>query len=597
MKKLYVLLLVVIIFGFSAFSQSIDQIKGSPQMYIYGEGVGSTLDAADQSALQQIISQISTQVESSFQQITDQTNTNNKLNYNEKVVMVVKTYSRATLTNAERIVVSNEPDAHVFRYIKRSDVYKVFEQRKNKINEFANAGLQAEANNQIADALRYYYWALLLLKSHPNANEIYNETNGTKNFLMTWLPVQINNIFANLRISVKKSDYNGNSTVINLFITHKNNPVVNFDYSFWDGKDWSNIYSAKDGEGFIEFTGSTTDLKEIKLKSEYIFGGEARIDKELEEVMQTVDAVPFKNSYLNVKTENSQSANQISNPNKTILPQSVIAIDVRKYQNKINTIVQAIKNNGHTSIQNLFTADGYKMYMDLIAWGNVRVLEEPVIQAAKCNNQVMCRSVKMSFSFKNNKRKFVEDVVFMFNEQNLVDAVSFGLGNTALNDILNKQKWSESDRMLLINFLETYKTAYALKRLDYLESIFADDALIIVGSVLKTKQNADNQYKQNQIVRLNKLTKQQYMKGLKACFSNNEYVNLKFEDSDIRKSGKGGNIYGIQIKQNYFSENYGDTGYLFLMVDLNDPNAPVIHVRTWQPEKATDGTIYGIEDF
>ena len=39
--------------------------------------------------------------------------------------------------------------------------------------------------------------------------------------------------------------------------------------------------------------------------------------------------------------------------------------------------------------------------------------------------------------------------------------------------------------MILISFLENYKTAYALKRLDYISSIFDDDALIITGRVLK----------------------------------------------------------------------------------------------------------------
>lgn len=49
--------------------------------------------------------------------------------------------------------------------------------------------------------------------------------------------------------------------------------------------------------------------------------------------------------------------------------------------------------------------------------------------------------------------------------------------------------------------------------------------------------------------------------------------------------GKSGELYGIQIRQDYFSTYYGDSGYLFLMVDLNNPEEPIIHVRTWQPER------------
>jgi hypothetical protein len=80
-------------------------------------------------------------------------------------------------------------------------------------------------------------------------------------------------------------------------------------------------------------------------------------------------------------------------------------------------------------------------------------------------------------------------------------------------------------------------------------------------------------------------------------FKSNEYVNLKFTDISVKKAGVGGEIYGIQLKQDYFSTGYGDTGYLFLMVDLNKTEEPVIHVRTWQPEKDPKFGLYDISDF
>jgi hypothetical protein len=65
----------------------------------------------------------------------------------------------------------------------------------------------------------------------------------------------------------------------------------------------------------------------------------------------------------------------------------------------------------------------------------------------------------------------------------------------------------------------------------------------------------------------------------------------------VKKAGTGGEIYGIQLKQDYFSASYGDTGYLFVMVDLNDAEHPTIYVRTWQPEKDPDFGIYDISNF
>lgn len=153
---------------------------------------------------------------------------------------------------------------------------------------------------------------------------------------------------------------------------------------------------------------------------------------------------------------------------------------------------------------------------------------------------------------------------------------------------MNQTAWGDTVKNVLINFLEGYKTAYALKRYDYISSIFSDDALIITGSVLRHSVVGERRPMDRHVVKYTRQTKQEYMKKLQYIFKSNEFINIRFADNQIRKSGVGGEVYGIQIKQDYFSSSYGDTGYLFLMVDLNNPEEPLIHVRTWQPEKDPD---------
>lgn len=51
---------------------------------------------------------------------------------------------------------------------------------------------------------------------------------------------------------------------------------------------------------------------------------------------------------------------------------------------------------------------------------------------------------------------------------------------------------------------------------------------------------------------------------------------------DFKKMGVGNENYGILIHQDYYSSSYADTGYLFLMVDLNISDQPCIKIRTWQ---------------
>jgi hypothetical protein len=203
----------------------------------------------------------------------------------------------------------------------------------------------------------------------------------------------------------------------------------------------------------------------------------------------------------------------------------------------------------------------------------------------------------MSFSFKTNNKTFVEDVSFYFDKQNKLCNLTFGLSRKAIEDIASNSSWSEKNRVLLISFLENYKTAFSLKRFDYISQIFSDDALIITGLVTRVSSSSDSPYANNTIVRYNRQTKTDYLKKLKYSFDSKEFINIRFAENTVRRSGKGVDVYGIQIKQDYFSTNYGDSGYLFLLVDLSDTLKPQIHVRTWQPEKNADGSIYGLSDF
>ncbi|HQL71030.1 MAG TPA: hypothetical protein PLA77_09375, partial [Bacteroidales bacterium] len=285
MKAVFTLFLLIA--GFSYLSaQSIESIKADRQNYIWGEGRGTTLKKADNEALAMLINQISTEVESNFTMLRNEQQQNGESVYSETVHSVVNTYSNASLKNTERIVVSNEPDAQVFRYIKRSEISKIFEARKQKILGFVSNGQMALNNLMIADALRYYYWALTLLRSHPDGNNIsITAADGTQQLLATWLPFQIQNIMSSIESKVFRIEKLEGYTQVQLAISYLGKPVRNFDYSYWDGQNWSNIVSAKDGLGFADLPKATGDIAEVQLKAEYLFEGEAAVDNELRDVM------------------------------------------------------------------------------------------------------------------------------------------------------------------------------------------------------------------------------------------------------------------------------------------------------------------------
>ena len=165
MKKVLFTILIVLFSWHISNSQSMADVKANRASYLWGEGTGVTLKKADQEALAMLISQISTQVESSFTLLKDEmTQNGSSESFNETFKSVIKTYSGATLKNTERMVLGNEPDAKVFRYIKRDEIAKVFQDRREKIIGFAHNAEVCVGKNQIDDGVRYYYLALTLLK-------------------------------------------------------------------------------------------------------------------------------------------------------------------------------------------------------------------------------------------------------------------------------------------------------------------------------------------------------------------------------------------------------------------------------------------------
>ena len=577
----------------------IAQIKKQGNVYLWGEAQGKTLNVADRDALADLIGQISTSVESDFTLVRDE----NPSGYSETFKGVIKTYSQATLSNTERVVAGKEPKVTVYRYIRRTEIKKIFVARRNKIIGFVESAQRAERKLQIADALRYYYWAQTLLRSHPDGATIKmtDEESGKQHLLASWIPEQI---FNNIRVTKGDTKIDGSFRQVELFFTYKNEPVCNFDFTYWDGQDWSNIVSAKDGRGVAELP-AIFDESKMDLKGEYIFTGEATIDSELKDVMETIEPVPYKSSNLqlsSVSAKPKQAQMEIRKAQEETAAKTesffeYVQNDV-DYKRIMAEIERSVVSRTYDSVRQYFDEDGWDMFTKLVNYGRARICGTPDYRFARTDEGVICRSMPLVFNFPNNKNSFVEDIVFEFGTDGKIHSLSFGLAQTALEGITGKSQWSEPSRLTLIRFLENYKTAYALKRLDYISSIFADDALIIVGHVLKKQpvQDAMAIEPDKQIVRYTKQTKEQYIKNLDVCFKSNEFINLRFADSEIRKAGNG-EIYGIQIKQDYFSSNYGDTGYLFLMVDLNDRESPVIHVRAWQPEKDPEFGLIDLSSF
>ena len=602
MAKRFIVSIVYALCLIPAFSQSWNEVKSKNDVFLYGEGWGATVEEADQQALAALISKISVVVSSDFTITEDEKSINGVLDAASYTNMKLQTYSTATLTNTERIVIDNNADeAHIGRFVRRAELNRIFEGRIRTIKEYIRLGGVAEEACKIDDALRNYYWAYSLLKSVQRPAEISfsNSENGSEIHPLTWLPEKIGEIFDDLDVKVVGND----GTHVDLLFTYQGKPVGSLDFTYFDGRNWSNISSVKNGRGTIEFAQGMIP-NNIQINYEYTYRGQSHINQEVKGVLDVVKGTPIKGARVSLKVgetkENRNDNTAVTIKTKHKKGQISPVEDEKPYRKTLSRVVTAIKSHSYESVNDCFTEDGLDMFQRLIKYGNARILNTNECELYQFDDNVVARSIQMSFSFKHGVRtNFVEDIVFTFNNEGKIDCVAFGLDKKAKDDIMNRGAWPAEARQTIMEFLENYKTAYALKRIDYLRTIFDDDAVIIVGHVANKmipvagKTDASMSYRNHKYVRLTQYGKEQYLKNLEACFHSNEYINIRFANNDVRKA-KDGEEYGIQIKQDYYSTNYGDEGYLYIQVDLNDRKEPIIRVRTWQPEPDPTVGLFGM---
>lgn len=604
----------------------------SSDKYIWGEGSGKSSKAANDDALAQISEQISVFINSQEALVSSYQSNNSKYNLDVELESIVETYSATTLTMCQKMVLENGPKKYkILRYIKKSEIDKVFAMREEKIREMLRVAERAEEEMKLDVALKHYYWAQSLTRTLLYPNKMTYLAAEGEVLPVVWIPNQITNLLKELTFAFDGFTDETN-TLGRLHIWYKNQPVTSLDYSYWDGFDWSQTIGAKDGLGTIELRADSA-VKSVNIKVEYAYDNEVHLDPDLENIAGMLSTQDYPAATINnvrlevqkqptVQPEKKQNQRSQKTEQESVMAQVIAAAqameertatlkptertyeftevtDASLYQNNLEQVLNALEKDQSESIRDYFTEEGFEIYTQLLKYGNAKVLERKQVNALNFEGQIFCRSIPMRFSFRTNDKKFVEDVVFVFEQDGKISSINFALESATVQEIVSKSKWSDGMKMSLITFLENYKTAFALKRLEYISSIFSDDALIITGRKVR-KANVENGLRLNQAdFEYNRQTKTEYIDNLRRSFNSKEYINLKFSNIEVIKFSKGfnENLFSIQIKQDYYSSNYGDTGYLFLQVDINDYQKPVIHIRTWQPEPDPDFGLYGPGSF
>ena len=148
-----------------------------------------------------------------------------------------------------------------------------------------------------------------------------------------------------------------------------------------------------------------------------------------------------------------------------------------------------------------------------------------------------------------------------------------------------------ANRRLILDYVEQLRQSYTTKDINFIEQVFSERALIITGKVIRTGADEGNLYLPQEQVVYNIRSKAQYVERLKQVFQANRKIDLKFSEFKIRRHPTIPTIYGVSLRQAYTTDIYSDDGYLFLLWDFADAEAPQIHVRTWQPRLLDNHTV------
>jgi len=589
-------------------NNDIGSIKSSGEYY-YGEGLHSSRRKADNQAIDNLITNIADDLQNNFADLA-RDDDEDLYDFTESIINTYKTSFNRCKKKSEEI----KGKKVIFRYIKKTNLQQIFEPRKKKINDYIDLAMKAESEVRIGDALRYYYWALSLLRSHPEHSSLTSSVFDNKLLILS-LPAKINSIFNYLSFDISQVRNEEKSTSVTLNVLYKGVDVQSVDYTYYLGDDWSVIISAKSGIGVCDFNGELSNsIKKIKLNTEYRYETKSKIDQELKTVMDDVSQVYFPSSAFEIELNKKQlQPKKKSKPaikigafeqdnDSAVSFQTIDEEIMSKCNTIVSDIIKVIENKKFSSVRKHFTPEGYESFTKIIKYGNAKLLSDKInLKSGQVNDEIVVRSIPMRFRYPNNDFETRENVVFTFNDHAKIDAVSLALSAVAIKDIMDKPERFASlpEKLQLLQFMEYYKTAYCLKQIDYIKQVFADNALIIVGKVLKQGEPIGEMYNKlgNDQVKYIKMKKEEYLDHLELVFKSNEFVNIQFEENVVKKVGGKDKIYGIQIKQHYYSTNYADQGYLFLMMDLNNPKEPKIYVRSWQPQKNADGSVIGLSDF
>lgn len=633
MRKLSLVAIILLSFHLHLSAQTAKDLEANKRIMnevildrdnnVCAQGNGETYEEAFKNALQNLSAQIYSRVESQSLSKIVSTNTSGKITEEVSFTSDFKSTTTLDLTGHQTLLIEmpNKKNKRytIFAYIDAKKAKEILEEQKrveeeerlrreekfkNDVNFYYNEGLHSLSELSIGNALKFFYCGYILSSGSEATIERNSSIQPAEAVFTQLLDETLNGISIVCESEEEEHIDKYQTSYTKHLGFYYGNPLKKLDgldFKYNDGNTYINGARVRDGISTAELR---YNLDHFDLQCIYQCSSN-ELPNQIQEILESKLVKPLSFSsadkVVQCQIETNVAAPSVPKVELADEPAPVQSLsleyDTLRYDSLTNimyAVEKAIRNKDYSTVEPYFTDNGLDCFDKLVRYGNASIIGVPAnYDFIRFGELVICRSIAMQFRFKNNK-KFVENVTFRFNNDNKIESLAFTLTETAQHDILDNEDWSQNSKITLLSFMEDYQTAYALGRIEYLEQIFSENALIISGYKVM-KKNSDDGIKLRNYTRLDTLSKSQYMAKLRRHFNTKEYINLNFTETNFDQASGMDDFFGIRVRQEYYSSNYGDVGYLFLLVDLRE-DLPVIHVRAWQEDRLPLGQLFSLKN-
>jgi hypothetical protein len=602
--------------------------------HFWGEHCSTNQNESEAIAIDQLLSKIAVNIESSYTNKVSESISDDQAKYKEEVEGIVKTYSTAQLKNLRTFKEPRSCGIYIFRYIEKDAVNEIFDNRKMLVKNIFDKAAEFEKNLNYANALKYYYYSIVLLNSIPESTLEHRGMN-----LYTEPGFRIPQIMQSIRFKVINDEMltDKEREITIAVLNTDGEEVKTLDFSFWDG---SNLVSAKsiDGTATIKLYGASTQfthLDPINIKYDY-FENKDEI-KEVGDLWNLVQRPPFnypKKLKLGPPTTEEEKIEQeqikkqveLEPMNESFTLNSFLEefgnAEVRDEESaeEVEAVtaeeLKEIVPDHLTGLQDYFNEQETNP-----DWESDEFLSNKLTNLEKYNNLSVSnnssksdinrtsegwefRQLTSTASYPSVKMQSKEYLVPDFDSAGTLVDLNFGIMDGMYDEFRRASRFGNDwdKRQVMIKFVEKYRTAYMTRNVEQLGTMFAEQAVIITGRVLRVDETAKNNfaYEANQDQQPNveylRETKKEFLERQERLFSTKPDIHLGFSTFNIIRKNNQEGIYGISMRQSYTSTNYSDEGYLFLLIDFNDVE-PKIYVRAWQPKEWSDEALVELGNF